>query len=366
MKKYIKPIPIFLIASAVIAITVSLRYDTPRSSTMTGATGRSITAVSAGEEDKPAGEIPLPGQDGIRELFYNPARNSICLIRQSGERLQLSTLGVDNVWTPSTEWKIPSKARLAHFVYGTDGKLYACLTDSSKKAAGQKLVRLKKNGTISEIPLTDLEKIPKTPRDSAIKKNGASARQQIADIKFSGTALAITYQNSAVKFYNVEEGQALGASSLRGDAHQSIFYKYHYLTSYSGKSSSALRLRDYDIRTGTLEHTIIPVSPDCTDREFYLSSYKETICLLSSDGLFTGGFTDSRFHRILSLKETGLTAIESVQLFQAARDHVIYISYLDEDGVLHLIRIDIARINSTARASDQRVEKNELDFSPSV
>ncbi len=365
MKKYIKPIPIFLIVSAVAALYVSLRYDTPRSSTMTGAADSTIAAVSAGELDRPPGEIPLPDQDGIRELFYNPAKNAICLIRQSGKRLQLSVLGVDDAWVSSTEWTVPANAGLSHFVYGTDGKLYACLTDAGKKKTGQKLVRLRKNGTISEVPLTDLEKAPETTRDAAIKKKGTSTPQTITDIKFSGTALAITYQNNAVKFYNVEEGQALGASTLRGEPHQSIFYKYHYLTSYA-KKSTALRLRDYDIRTGILEHTMIPAAPDCTDRDFYLSSYKENIWLLSADGLYTGSFADPCFRRILSLEETGLPKIKSLQLFQAARDHVIYISYAGDDGALHLIRTDTSGDVPSSHAGNQTAIKNELDFSPSV
>lgn len=351
MKKYIKPIPLFFLISAVLALLAAFRYDSGSTPASTSATGSTISSMK--EEDMPANEIPLPDGITIHEFFYDPTKNTICFISRTGNTFQLFLLGIDNIWKPSTKWNVSAKDDLVHFVYSTDGKLYACMKTTQDKLMTQRLVRLKKDGTLSKIQLKALEKVPKI---------SGRASHNITDIRFSGTALAITYQNTAVKFYNIEEGQALGASSIRGEAHHNIFYKYHYISSANVKNSSSLLLKDYDIRTGEQDHIIYLNDTDKHNREFWLDNYREKMWLLSVDGLFTGKYTDSRFQKVLTWEETALPEVCSVQKLLASRDNILYVAYLDDNDITHLIHIDV----SLPPVHSETVLKNELDFSPPV
>lgn len=349
MKKYIKPIPLFFLLSVALAILAAFQYDTGITSDMPGATGRTVSPME--EKDMPENEIPLPEGIHIHEFFYNPAKNTICLISRSENIFQLFSLGVDHIWVPTSCWKVSSKDDLIHFVYSTGGKLYACMRTVKDKHMTQDLVHLKKDGTVSKIPLNELEKIPKVSDKTS---------NTITDIRFSGTALAVTYQNSAVKFYNIEEGQALGAPSIQGEANQNIFYKYHYLSSANTNNPSSLMLMDHDIRTGEQDHTITVTSTNNHDREFWLDNYREKVWLLSSDGIFSGKYTDSCFQKILAWEELALPEIHSIQTFLCARDNVLYITYLDDHASIHLLHFDSTPPHSGT------AYKNELDFSPSV
>lgn len=349
MKKYIKPIPLFFLLSVALAILAAFRYDTGTKPDMPDTAGRTVAPIE--EKDRPENEIPLPEGIHILEFFYNPAKNTICLISRSGNVFQLFSLGVDRIWIPTSCWNVSSQDDLIHFVYSTGGKLYACMRTVKDKHMTQDLVHLKKDGTISKIPLNELEKIPKV---------SGKASNTITDIRFSGTALAVTYQNSAVKFYNIEEGQALGALSIRGEANRNIFYKYHYLSSVNTNATSSMMLMDHDIRTGEQDHTVNVNGTNNYDREFLLDNYREKVWLLSSDGIFSGKYTDSCFQKVLDWEELALPEIHSVQTFLCARDNVLYITYLDDHASIHLLHFNSSPPH---RRTDY---KNELDFSPSI
>ena len=75
MKKYIKPIPLFFLISAVLALLAAFWYDSGSTPVSTSATGSTISSMK--EEDRPANEIPLPDGITIHEFFYDPANNGI-------------------------------------------------------------------------------------------------------------------------------------------------------------------------------------------------------------------------------------------------------------------------------------------------
>ena len=351
MKKYIKPIPLFFLISAVLALLAAFQYASGSSPASTSATGSTISSIK--EADMPENEILLPDDISIREFFYNPAKNTICLMSQSENNYQLYLLGVDNVWSPSSLWKVSSKDDLIHFVYSNDGKLYACMRTTQNKHISQNLVHLKKDGTVSRIPLRALEKVPKVSGQTS---------NTITDFQFSGTVLAVTYQNSAVKFYNIEEGHALGAPSIRGQEQQNIFYKYHYLSCANTKTSSLL-LKDYDIRTGEQNHTItLADDADSNNKKFFLDNYREKVWLLSGDGIFAVKYTDSHFQRVLSWEELSLPEIHSVREFLSTRDNVLYASYLDDETVTHLVRFDIPQTSFHGESNT----KINLDFPSNI
>lgn len=329
MKPYIKPKLIFLFFTGAIIILAAFEHDTAFPTSLTPVTGSVVSQDHI--EDRPGREIPLPPNETIEAFAYNAVKNSLCAISHAHRTYRLYSLGQNGSWNTPLQWNVSPDEELLHFVYDPDGKLYACRKTTRGKKSRQSLVRLHKNGRITSIILNDLEKVPKTSYDKNRKAKGIRNPHDITDIRFSGTALAITYRSHAVKFYNIAEGQALGPDSVTGAAGQNIFYDLHYLSPGTSTNSDMLQLNYYDIRTGETEYTAdIPSSSRHT---IWLANYRDNVCLLTSNGLYTGTCTDKTFTRKLSfILPSGIRILS----LQAARDDVIYIAWMDEEDAPHL------------------------------
>lgn len=332
MKTYIKPKLIILFLFSTLTILAASPDDAVPASTVPAHTGSAVSYT--GKADLPVREIPLPASENIEEFIYNPAGSSLCAITHSRHTYRLLVLEPDGQWTASSRWTTSSGEELLHFVYNGDGALYACRR-TIRKSSGQALVRLRKNGRISKITLRDLNQVPKTFFDTRMKKKGQKVSHDITDIQFSGTALAVTYGNYAVRFYNIAEGHALGSAALTGSARQNIFYDHHYLALDKKSSSASPRLKNYDIRTGELEQTIpLPALPQ---GEIRLSHYRERVWLLCGNTLCAGTFPEMSLSQEQVLPSSVLPAGSRIHSINAARDDVLYLSYRDSTMTLHLL-----------------------------
>lgn len=341
MKNYIKPLSLFFVGTFLILVVYGSDTLHPYASPPHPTSGAISAAMKIPDLCQ---TIPLPEKNNVYEYVYNAVNNSLSAICISDGLYQLYRFDPQAGWSPSSHWKIPEQRDLLHFVYGSDGTLYACMQGSGEKTIRQSFVRLGRRGTISDVMLHSLDKVPKTNLDRAMQKKGGHAPHDITGIRFSGTALAVSYHNYAVKFYNIAEGRAFGTDSLTGETHQALFYKYHYLTSGSQIQTFPLQLWNYDIRTGELDHTMTLSGASIqehisTASGFWLSNYREKVYLLSEDGLFTSLFQDSLFTKILDRQQLTLPEGSQIRYFQAARDDVLYIAYLDETAQEHLIRL---------------------------
>lgn len=337
MKSYIKPklTILFLLLSTLVILAAS-PDDMIFTSTAPARTGSAISYAM--KEEKPVKELPLPENENIEDFAYNAVTNSLCAISHSRNTYRLFVLDIHNQWRFSSQWKVSSGEKLLHFVYDPDGALYACRKITRKKKSTQSLVRLRGNGRISKVTLQDLDRVP---------KKSSRVSHDIADIQFSGTALAITYCSHAVKFYNIAEGHALGSSSVTGTAGQNIFYDHHYLSLDNKSHSSTLHLNDHDIRTGEIEQTIPLTVPASSGKEVCLSHYREKIYLLSADGLFSGSCPEMILSKRLSTSQLALPSESRILSVYAARDDALYITYLDNAFSTHLITFTIDQLDSS-------------------
>ncbi|MCH5252783.1 MAG: hypothetical protein J1F22_07395 [Lachnospiraceae bacterium] len=291
------------------------------------------------------GEIPLTGFQP--ETFaYNPANNTLHLIEKKKRIYTIRTLQADNSFSPVKNWwKLSSHSHLDNFVYNSTGGLYACLkSNRSKGAVKQALVFLTKKNRMKKISLQKINQVPATGPDAARKKKGGSTRHRIQDIKFSGTALALTYHNRAVKFYNIVEGQALGASRITGIPNRNSFYNYQYLSVSPKANKTGGQLTRYDIRTGEISGTVSFGDTKNTNKPFYLTNYREQLYLLSDDGLFFGTQEDETLKKAADISELPMSATSQIRFFAAARDDTLYFSCLDDSGRIHLYCLNNALI----------------------
>lgn len=332
MKTYIKPKLILFFLIAAFIILAAFEHNTAPLPSLMYITGSAVSTHEY-EEDKLGKEIPLPKNESIAAYTYNAVKNTLCVISHTKNTYRLYSLEVDDCWSRPRQWKVSPGEELLHFAYDPDGNLYACRKSRHGKKISQSLVRLHNNGRITKIMLKDLEKVPKTS-DTGISHD-------ITDIRFSGTALAITYRNHAVKFYNIAEGQALGADSVTGTAGQNIFYDLHYLSPGTRAHSNTLRLTYYDIRTGEKEYACNIVST--SRRAIWLANYREKVYLLTSDGLFTGNCSEAAFTKKLSFS---LPAGIHILSLQAARDDIIYFAWMDGSGSPHLTKLNFLKLDS--------------------
>ncbi len=287
----------------------------------------------AAEKTSRIKEIPLAHLQA--EAFaYNPAGNTLHLIQKKKHTYAIRTLQPDKRFSSvKNHWKIPSHYVLEHFVFNSTGRLFACRKyDADKGNTKQSLVFLTNKNRIKKIPLQKISAVPPVGADIALSPKKRTVSCGVQDIKFNGTALALTYHNGAVKFYNIAEGQALGASDITGTAGCNSFYRYEYL-SPDRKNNRILR---YDIRTGEVSGTVsLGNSPDSSE-PFYMANYRERLYVLSKDGLFCGAQEDAALKKVADISELPITAINRIRFFAAARDNTLYISLLDDSSRIHL------------------------------
>lgn len=276
--------------------------------------------------------------DGISPDFfaYNMASNSLTLISRSETTYTLYRLRADgSLQDPGIHWRIPDDYSLDNFVYGPDGSFYAVLKYYDKKGKTHgSLVLLQNKGTYKTVELKDLNEIPDTKLDSYVKKKGKKSNRSITDIQFSGTALAITYSNYAVKFYNISEGMPLGDTSITGTAGHNVFYNNLFITTgltYGRKGT----LNYYDIRNGEKQNSIH------MDDILYVTNYREKLYLLTKDSILEGRTTSTSFSKSVSIQGLSLPSkTQNLELY-AAREDKLYLVYRDSREQTLLYQIDL-------------------------
>lgn len=297
--------------------------------------GSTIAEEAAPTPANTAAEIDMEGHTA--ECFlYNSMENSLSMITKDKHNYSLFVWHGEGGWSaPVTSWKCKKKEALENFVYSTDGTLYACKKQyENKKLIGQTFVKLRKNGTQQTISLKNMNQV-------------GSENYNITDIKFDGTALALTYACGTVKFYNIEEGQALGAASIRGTAGRNMLYDFHYLTETIDQDSQRPSLKDYDIRTGEVTKTFPLGEPGQTDMDIQLTNYRDKLYLLSPNGLFSGSCTNSILYKLADRDSLPLPEENRILYFQAARDDMLYLAFLDGSSRVHLYHFTLpANLNS--------------------
>lgn len=285
--------------------------------------------------DPSVSEIPFPDSPPDYAA-YNMASNTLSLLWKQKNRYTLRKLLPDGtIHDEMRAWTVPEGYLLDCFVYGSDGSLYAVKKhyDTNGKTR-QTLVRCQKNGTIKNAGLKALNQTKKTIFDSYRTKKKRHMNHSITDICFSGTALAITYSNYSVKFYNIREGIALGANTLTGAAGFNAFSDHIFIS--TGLSVDyPCTLGYYDIRTGEKIRSV-PAADILS-----LTNYRKNLYLLSKDGLYKGSADSGNFtciwdYRSLSLPDN----MRNCRLF-AAREDILFLMYPDAQNDKHLYRIQL-------------------------
>ena len=276
--------------------------------------------------------IPID-QHKNRTLVYHPVDNILSQIVRNDNTYTLSTWEEEKGWTSEVKkWKTKEYYTLDLFTYNTNGALYACRKRKKKgKLVEQTLVRLRSNGRIQKVRLTDLNRL----------SSSASTEQfpEITDIQCCGTSIAITYQYGAVKIYNLAEGQALGASNITGTPGKNAFYDLHYLSLMTQNNTHTILLRDYDIRSGEIARTFPMGGAGQNVEDFYITNYQDDLYVLTYRGLFAGQCSESTLTKTLSYCDLQLPDNSRIVYFQASRDSSLYLGYQtsDEDFQLRLI-----------------------------
>lgn len=247
---------------------------------------------------------------------YNPSENSLSLWIRKKKSYSMYTLKKDNQWFgPVVSWKAPPNCIYDNFVYGSDGSLYACQKQYSKSTLKkQTLVKLRKNKKVAEIPLRNLP------------------QKEITGISFSGTALALTFDDGNVRFYNIAEGLPLGASNIKGSPGKNMLREYFYFTEEKDSATGETSLIRYDIRTGERERTY----PLGTGSAVPASNYRETLYLLLPNGIYIGNTNDSSLLKQLDYSSLALPDRAQITFFQAARDDALYLGFYDSEHIFHL------------------------------
>jgi hypothetical protein len=253
------------------------------------------------------------------QFVYDSVNNSLAMVTCRSRKYTLYSLeNDDSTWKKEANWTCSKGELLDTFTYGADGSLYCCRKKYKKgKLKKQAFIKLKKNGTSQVIHL---------------KKLGSA---EIKDIQFSGTALALTFADNSVKFYNIAEKEALGSDSIRGQAGKNIFYNYHYITKKISSSDTA-QLTDYDIRSGQADKSF-PLEGDSE-----VSNYRENIYLLTSEGLYLGLYTDTILSKQADLEELQIPSVKKVIYFQGTRNHVLYYAWKDKESRIFLKKSSVS------------------------
>lgn len=266
-------------------------------------------------------EISLTGY--IPEFFlYNSVDNTLAIITRQGQVYTLYTLLKGTGWEKYASWKCKEHEVLDTFAYASDGALYCFRKNFQKKELKkQELVKCKKDGNFQTIQL---------------QKLGST---EVTDIRFSGTALALTYKNQRVKFYNIAEKLALGSSSIKGLTGTNLFHDYHYITQETSKDSDSPLLTDYDIRSGEVNRSFSLETPaETEDFPIHLTNYRKKLYLLTPAGLYTGTCDDSSLLRQAGWEDMQISSPDALCYFQAARDNTLYYAWKDDRQKLHLLQ----------------------------
>lgn len=310
--------------------------------TNTVSTGNDSTGSSHTNTQKVSVEIPL-GSHRAKAFAYNPAENTLTLFERKHNTYYACQLQADNTWaTARSCWTVKKDFVLDNFTYSPDGLLYACKKRYHTKGhlIRQSFVRLTGHGKIQSVPMKKLNQTPKAaPNTSSPKKNGIA---EVLDIKFSGTALAFTYKNHAVKFYNIAEGQALGSAGIHGEAGLNAFYNCHYICAASDSNTRKNTLGNYDIRSGDLAHSITFAGDKNRTMPYFLKNYRDKLYLLCEDGLFCGTYTGNSLQKRTDLSFPDISSAPRLKYFEAARDDILYIVYQDDNANLHLYRLSVS------------------------
>lgn len=256
------------------------------------------------------------GSLSVSNLAYNPAENSLSLWTHNKKTYRMYTLKEDNQWFgPVVSWKAPQNCIYDNFVYGSDGSLYACQKKFSKNVLqNQVLIKLRKNKKVSKIPLTNLP------------------QKEVTDISFSGTALALTFSDGSVRFYNIAEGHALGDSNIKGVSGKNILQEHFFFTEEKNTSTGEVALKSYDIRTGEVQKTY----PLGIGNMVPVSNYREKLYLLLPTGIYTGDTKESSLFKQTDYSSLSLPEGARITFFQAARDDTLYVGFYDSKQTFHL------------------------------
>lgn len=264
-------------------------------------------------------------------LVYDPVDNVLSQIQRTGRIYSRSSWQTEKGWSTGVEkWKIKKNYVLDNFSYNTNGVLYACQKKRKKgKLTSQYLVRLRSNGKIQKIQLTDLNRLSASPvSDKHIP--------EITDIQCCGTSIAITYQYGSVKIYNLAEGQALGASTITGTPEKNIFYDLHYLSIGTKKGTQDILLRDYDIRSGEVTRSFPLGGAGQNTADYYMTNYQNHLYLLTNRGLFAGQCSESTLTLLLHYSDLKLPEHSRIVYLQASRDESLYLGYKTSEGTVQL------------------------------
>lgn len=261
-------------------------------------------------------------------LVYHPVDNVLSQIKRKGHIYTLCEWQPETGWTTSTkQWKTKKNHTLDNFSYNTNGVLYACQKRRRKgKLISQTLVRLRSNGKIQKVRLTDLNRLSSSP----------AQLPEITDIQCNGTSIAITYQYGSVKIYNLAEGQALGASSITGTPGKNTFYDLHYLSIITQKGSPDILLRDYDIRSGELTRSFPLGGAGQSIASYHISNYQNDLYLLTNRGLFAGQCSGTALTQLLTYQDLKLPEQSRIVYLQASRDASLYLGYRTGNGDFQL------------------------------
>lgn len=333
MRKIIRIPSLFILFTLIILTGTGCQSKTRQVSTTE--TEENVSGPAATETPALARKVDL---QGIRpEYFaYNMSTNTMTLIERSENTYTLHRLQADgHIQSPGIRWHIPAEHFLDNFVHGSDGILYATLKHYNKKGqTRQSFVRLPNKGKYQIVKMHQLNTTPTTNLDSCVRKKGGMTDHSITDVQFCGTALSITYSNYAVKFYNIAEGLPLGDSHITGTAGRGAFFNSLFVsTGLSADHES--RLGFYDIRTGEEVRSLT------LEGIQLISNYRDTLYLLTKNGLYKGIMESTVFSKVSGLSELGLPPGGRVHRIYAARDHILYLTYQDSQAAIHLYRLDL-------------------------
>lgn len=279
-----------------------------------GDEGQKVAGTAAPTPEAVPSEISM-GSLPAGSFAYNPSENSLSLLVCTKKSYSMYTLKKDNQWSgPVSSWKAPKNCIYDNFIYGSDGSLYACRKKYSQNALQkQALVKLRKNNKVTKIPLS---KLP---------------QKEITGISFSGTALALTFSDGCVRFYNIAEGMPLGAPDIKGSSGKNMLQEHFYFTEEKN-SSGKISLVRYDIRTGERQKTY----PLGTGSFVPASNYRERLYVLLPNGIYTGSTLDNSLFKQLDSSSLKLPERVQITFFQAARDDTLYLGYYDSEQIFHL------------------------------
>lgn len=234
---------------------------------------------------------------------YNPASNSLSLIERRRNTYSVFILQADNTWGSSAiRYTVGKNQILDNFTYSPYGLLYACRKhyDTKGRLTKQTFVLLTRHGSLKTIPLKKMNRTTSSVSKASVKK-ADTENYSIRDVRFCDTVLALTYADRSVKFYNLSEGLALGCTDITSEAGRNSFYDYQYTTAVPDKDTRKYLLKNYDIRSGELTHSLTLSTDKNNAAPYFLANYRNRLYLLSAGGLFFGDYTEDTLQKAAEL-----------------------------------------------------------------